>query len=64
MKFSYRQTNLFFVLILAMIITTTTYANLGMPRAAYGVWDRVGLHDKKLYPYANGQSIDLSWAAI
>jgi hypothetical protein len=67
MKFVYRQNNTFnllFLLALTAMITTKTHAYLGLPRAAYGIWDREGLHDRKLYPYANGQSIDLSWAAI
>ena len=39
-------------------------AELGLAREAFGVWDREGLHSVADYPYARGQSLSMSWAAV
>ncbi len=43
---------------------TPLHAALGLAREAYGVWDREGFHSVTTYPYARGQSLDMSWAAV
>ena len=39
-------------------------AELGLARENFGVWDREGLHAVADYPYARGQSLDMSWEQV
>jgi uncharacterized repeat protein (TIGR02543 family) len=39
-------------------------AELGLARENFGVWDREGLHTVADYPYARGQSLDMSWEHV
>jgi subtilisin-like proprotein convertase family protein len=41
-----------------------SHAELGLPREAYGVWDREGGHLVSQYPYVRGQEYAAEWAAI
>ena len=41
-----------------------SHADLGLPREAYGVWDREGGHPVSQYPYARGQEYAAEWTAI
>ena len=41
-----------------------SHADLGLPQAAYGVWDRAGGHAVSQYPYARGQEYAAEWTAI
>ena len=52
----------FVALLWAML--PSLYAELGLPREAFGVWDREGLHSVVSYPYARGQSVDMSWGRV
>jgi len=42
----------------------TLHADLGLPRDAYGVWDREGGHPVDQYPYVRGQEYAAEWTAI
>ena len=41
-----------------------SHAELGLPREAYGVWDREGGHLVSQYPYVRGQEYAAEWTAI
>ena len=41
-----------------------SHADLGLPREAYGVWDRAGGHPVSQYPYVRGQEYAAEWTAI
>jgi subtilisin-like proprotein convertase family protein len=41
-----------------------SHADLGLPREAYGVWDRSGGHPVDQYPYVRGQEYAAEWTAI
>jgi len=49
---------------LALFPFSPLRAELGLPREAFGVWDREGLHSVVSYPYARGQSVDMSWGKV
>ncbi|NDI17225.1 MAG: hypothetical protein EBY83_04545, partial [Verrucomicrobia bacterium] len=49
---------------LALFPLSPLRAELGLPREAFGVWDREGLHSVVSYPYARGQSVDMSWGKV
>ncbi len=55
-----------FLVLGALVLNTLTslHAELGLQRDAYGVWDREGLHAVADYPYARGQSLDMSWEHV
>ncbi len=50
--------------ILLLTPLASLHAELGLAREAFGVWDREGLHSVADYPYARGQSLSMSWAAV
>ena len=43
---------------------SSLHAELGLPREAYGVWDRAGGHLVSQYPYVRGQEYAAEWTAI
>ena len=53
-----------FLSALALFPLPPLRAELGLPREAFGVWDREGLHSVVSYPYARGQSVDMSWGKV
>jgi len=51
-------------LALALALPTSVRAEFGLPREAYGVWDRQGGHSVSAYPYIRGQEYGAEWTAI
>ena len=49
---------------LALAPISLLHAELGLARENFGVWDREGLHAVTDYPYARGQSLDMSWEQV
>ena len=49
---------------LALAPLSSLRAELGLARENFGVWDREGLHAVTDYPYARGQSLDMSWEHV
>jgi len=49
---------------LALAPLSSLHAELGLARGNFGVWDREGLHAVTDYPYARGQSLDMSWGQV
>jgi len=50
--------------VLALAQLSSLHAELGLARENFGVWDREGLHPVTDYPYARGQSLDMSWEKV
>ena len=55
-----------FPLLSALVLAPlfSLHADLGLPRDAYGVWDREGGHSVSTYPYVRGQEYAAEWTAI
>ena len=55
-----------FLLLSALVLAPlfSLHADLGLPRDAYGVWDREGGHSVSTYPYVRGQEYAAEWTAI
>ena len=51
-------------LALVLALPTSVRAEFGLPREAYGVWDRQGGHSVSAYPYIRGQEYGVEWTAI
>ncbi len=49
---------------LALAPLSSLRAELGLARENFGVWDREGFHAVTDYPYARGQSLDMSWEQV
>ncbi len=52
-----------FLILIALLtaLLTKVHAQLGLPREAYGVWDRSGFNTVAQYPFTRGQSYAETW---
>ena len=63
----HRRCGLFRLILAAAALiggSVPSHAELGLARENFGVWDREGLHAVADYPYARGQSLDMSWEQV